>query len=94
MAPKLRSDLLQWCGDLDALMSVRQVCQFFGNVSKMTIFRWVRNPAVGFPSPFKIGQKNYWMRRDIIAFRDLRRARAQRGAPPLTERHNPAHEKA
>jgi predicted DNA-binding transcriptional regulator AlpA len=78
MADKLRRDLLQWCGDLDALMNTRQVSGFFGNISKMTIFRWWQDPESGFPRPFKIGQKNFWIRRDIIAFRDLQRARAQR----------------
>jgi predicted DNA-binding transcriptional regulator AlpA len=81
MSPKLRADLLQWAGDLEALMNARQVCQFFGNISKMTVYRWAQNPASGFPPPFKIGQKNYWTRREIIAFRDMRRARAQGGSP-------------
>ena len=71
MSPNLRAQLLQWTGDLEALMNVRQVSAFFGNVSKMTIYRWVRNPAFGFPRPFKIGQKNFWIRRDVIAFRDM-----------------------
>ena len=79
MSSKLRAELFQSVGDLDALMDGRQVCQFFGNISKMTIYRWVQNPASGFPPPFKIGQKNFWVRRDIIAFRDMRRARAQAG---------------
>jgi hypothetical protein len=74
MSPKLRAELLQWAGDLDALMNSRQVCQFFGNISKMTLFRWVQSPASGFPLPFKIGQKNYWIRREIISFRDMQRA--------------------
>jgi hypothetical protein len=43
----------------------------------MTAYRWVQNPASGFPPPFKINQKNYWVRRDIINFRDMQRARAQ-----------------
>jgi predicted DNA-binding transcriptional regulator AlpA len=84
MSSKLRAELFQSVGDLDALMDGRQVCQFFGNISKMTIYRWVQNPASGFPPPFKIGQKNFWVRRDIIAFRDMRRARAQAGRT-----HNP-----
>ena len=45
MSLKLRADLLQWTGDLDALMNGRQVCAFFGGISKMTLLRWVQNPA-------------------------------------------------
>jgi predicted DNA-binding transcriptional regulator AlpA len=67
----------QSIGDLDALMNGRQVRAFFGGVSKMTVYRWVKNPASGFPPPFKIGPINYWIRREIIEFRDMRRARAQ-----------------
>jgi predicted DNA-binding transcriptional regulator AlpA len=77
MSSVLRTELSQSIGDLDALMNGRQVCAFFGNVSKMTVYRWVENPASGFPKPFKIGQKNFWIRRDIISFRDMQRARAQ-----------------
>jgi hypothetical protein len=89
MSPKPRADLVQAVGDLDALMSVRQVCLFFGGVSKMSLYRWAQNPASGFPQPFKVGQKNYWVRRDIIAFRDMQRARAQDG-----HSHNPAGQAA
>ena len=74
MSSKLSADLLQWTGDLDALMNGRQVCAFFGGISKMTLLRWVQNPASGFPPPFKIGQKNYWIRGHIIRFRDMQRA--------------------
>jgi predicted DNA-binding transcriptional regulator AlpA len=73
MSPKLRADLVHAVGDLDALMSVRQVCQFFGGVSKMSLYRWAKDPASGFPGPFHVGQKSYWVRRDILAFRDLKK---------------------
>jgi hypothetical protein len=36
MSSKLRAELSQFAGDLDALMNTRQVCEFFGNISKMT----------------------------------------------------------
>jgi predicted DNA-binding transcriptional regulator AlpA len=78
MPPKLRADLAHATGDLDALMSVQQVRLFFGGVSKMSLYRWARNPESGFPQPFKVGQKNYWIRREIIAFRDTQRARSLR----------------
>ena len=76
-------------------MDTRQVSGFFGNVSKMTIYRWVKNPASGFPKPFKINQKNYWVRRDIMEFRDLRRAQAQgAAADPRREKNLPQPENA
>jgi hypothetical protein len=86
MTPNLRSVPIPSTSDLDALMNGRQVSAFFGSVSKMTLFRWAQNPASGFPLPFKIGQKNYWIRRDIISFRDMQRARAQGGDPQVGAR--------
>jgi predicted DNA-binding transcriptional regulator AlpA len=74
MSPKPRAELSQFAGDLDALMNTRQVCAFFAGISKMTVFRWVQNPASKFPPPFKINQQNYWIRREIINFRDFQRA--------------------
>jgi predicted DNA-binding transcriptional regulator AlpA len=87
MSPELRADLVHAVGDLDALMSVRQVCQFFGGVSKMSLYRWAKDPASGFPAPFHVGQKSYWVRRDILAFRDLKKRQARApvakpGGPP------------
>jgi predicted DNA-binding transcriptional regulator AlpA len=78
VSPKLRADLVHAVGDLDALMSVQQVRHFFGGVSKMSLYRWARNREFGFPQPFKVGQKNYWIRREILAFRDAQRARSLR----------------
>jgi predicted DNA-binding transcriptional regulator AlpA len=78
MSPKPRADLVHPAGDLDALMSVRQVCQFFGGVSKMSLYRWAKDPSSGFPTPFHVGQKSYWVRRDILAFRDLKKHQARR----------------
>ena len=90
MCPKLRAD--HSTVDVDALMNVRDVCEFFGNTSKMTIYRWGQNPQSGFPPPFKVGQRNFWVRRDIIAFRDMRRARAHDPAVQAASDSRPGSE--
>jgi predicted DNA-binding transcriptional regulator AlpA len=92
MSPELRADLEHAVGDLDALMSVRQVCQFFGGVSKMSLYRWAKDPASGFPAPFHVGQKSYWVRRDILAFRDLKRRQARVSPLACSPEPNPAGE--
>jgi predicted DNA-binding transcriptional regulator AlpA len=48
-------------------------------VSDMTIWRWVRDPAVAFPSPIKLGRygRNYWW---LPAVREWQRQRE--GARP------------
>jgi hypothetical protein len=43
----------------------------------MSLYRWAKDPAVGFPAPFRVGQKSYWIRRDILAFRDLKKRQAR-----------------
>jgi predicted DNA-binding transcriptional regulator AlpA len=85
MFPKLHAELSRSTADLDALMSVRQTCAFLGGVSKMSLYRWWNDPASGFPRPFKVGQKNFWIRRDLIAFRDRARAQVTHPGIPLAQ---------
>jgi predicted DNA-binding transcriptional regulator AlpA len=54
--------------DPDSLMGTRETCAFLGHVSKMTLYRWAQNPASGFPLPFRVGQRNFWRRGDVLAF--------------------------
>ncbi len=44
-------------------------------VSEMTIWRWQRDPRVGFPRPTKLGAsgRNYWWLPDIRAWEASRR---------------------
>ncbi|HMA75249.1 MAG TPA: hypothetical protein VKP67_27735 [Xanthobacteraceae bacterium] len=72
--------------DPDALLSTRQVCAMFGNVTTMTLHRWRFHPTPGapkFPDPdCRIGSVNYWTRATIIAYRDeqIARQKAKRKA--------------
>jgi hypothetical protein len=47
----------------------RQVCQRY-NVHTTTLFRWDRNPQVGFPKPIRINGRKY---RDEAALDDFDR---------------------
>jgi hypothetical protein len=85
MAPKQLAASI----DLDALMDINLTRQFFGNKSKMTIHRWVQNPALGFPQPMRIAGQNYWQRGDLIAFRDRQREKAERARAPVTQPDGP-----
>jgi hypothetical protein len=62
--------------DPEALMDIRMVRQFFGNKSKMTIYRWTQNKELGFPQPMQIAGHNFWQRGDLIAFRDAQRRKS------------------
>jgi predicted DNA-binding transcriptional regulator AlpA len=74
--------------DLDSLMDVGLTCAFLGGKSKMTIHRWMADETLGFPKPLQISGKNYWVRRDLLAFVERQRTRtratqvSQPGVPP------------
>jgi hypothetical protein len=56
----------------DINLPTRQVAARY-HVDPRTIARWVRDPALGFPSPFDINGRNYWVLRSLRVF-DQRRA--------------------
>lgn len=45
--------------------AVRRLC---GNISDMSLWRWLDNPAMGFPKPFYIQKRRYWREADIQAW--------------------------
>lgn len=85
MAPKQLAASM----DVDALMDVKMTRQFFGNKAKMTLHRWVRNPTLGFPQPLQIAGQNYWVRGDLLAFRDRQREKTEKARAPGTQPDGP-----
>ena len=45
------------------IATLRALC---GDVSDMTIWRWLNNPAMNFPQPIYIGRRRYWKEADIL----------------------------
>lgn len=45
--------------------AVRHLC---GGISDMTLWRWLHNPAMGFPRPTLIGNRRYFREADVIAW--------------------------
>lgn len=43
--------------------AVREIC---GDVSAMTLWRWLNDPRKEFPEPIYIGRRRYWREADII----------------------------
>jgi predicted DNA-binding transcriptional regulator AlpA len=52
-----------------------QVRARFGNISDMTLWRWLQDPELGFPEPLIIQRRRYWRLADIEAWE---RAQASR----------------
>jgi len=55
----------------------------------MTIHRWVQNPTLGFPRPLQIAGQNYWVRGDLVAFRDQQREKTEKARAPGTQPDGP-----
>jgi predicted DNA-binding transcriptional regulator AlpA len=56
-----------------------QVCSRYG-VSAMTIWRWLRNKALGFPAPTVINKRRYWDLSRLQAWEASRAAASQDAA--------------
>lgn len=52
---------------------VRRLC---GDVSEMTIHRWLNRCDLGFPKPAYIGRRRYWKEAEIIAWLEARQSEA------------------
>jgi predicted DNA-binding transcriptional regulator AlpA len=42
--------------------TVREIC---GGISDMSLWRWLNDPAMGFPRPLVISRRRYWREADI-----------------------------
>ncbi len=52
------------------LVSAYTVRKMFGGVSDMTLWRWLKDPDVGFPKPIRIARRRYWRLAELEAFID------------------------
>ena len=43
-------------------------------VSDMSLWRWLRNEATGFPRPFRVGKRRFWRRAELEKWEALRTA--------------------
>lgn len=53
--------------------TVQNMC---GDVSAMTLHRWLNNPELNFPKPTYIGRRRYWRETDVIAWLEAREVAA------------------
>lgn len=47
--------------------AVRALC---GDISDMTLHRWLKNPALAFPKPTYIGPRRFWRETEILEWLD------------------------
>lgn len=63
--------------------AVRELC---GGISDMTLWRWLHDPALGFPKPIYIGKRRYFREAEIYAWIEAQ-AEALHGSGS-TDAHN------
>ncbi|SDF01947.1 helix-turn-helix transcriptional regulator [Rhodospira trueperi] len=52
-----------------ALVSARTVRAELGDISDMTLWRWLHRPDLNFPQPILIARRRYWRWADIEAWK-------------------------
>lgn len=57
------------------LIPAASVCAPLG-ISQMTLWRWLRDPALDFPRPIYIRRRRYWREADIQAWIESRAPKA------------------
>jgi hypothetical protein len=61
--------------DSDVYLDACAVRRRYGGRSDMALWRWARDPDLGFPSPIYIGKYRYWKLADLIAWERTRPTR-------------------
>lgn len=52
--------------DSDVYLDARAVRHRYGDRSDMALYRWLRDPKLGFPRPIYIQKYRYWRLADLI----------------------------
>ena len=59
----------------DIYLTSAKVMRRYGNISDMTLWRWLQDPAMRFPQPVYLGRLRYWKLRDLTKWERARAAR-------------------
>lgn len=52
-------------GDTERLITSRQLREALGGISEMTVWRYERDEALGFPKALRIRKRKFWRAADI-----------------------------
>ena len=66
IAKDLCPDRLNDPKDLNRLISASDVRTMFGNVSDMTIWRWLQDANLNFPKPIYVMRRRFWREAELI----------------------------
>ncbi len=54
--------------DAKKYLSAAAVCLRYDGKTRMTLYRWCKDPALDFPKPVKIRGQNYWSISELDAY--------------------------
>lgn len=52
--------------NLETLIPASRVKQMFGEISDMTLWRWLNEAELGFPQPVRINGRRYWRTETLL----------------------------
>lgn len=52
----------------DRLIGSKELRKKFGNISDMSLWRWLQDEDLGFPQPLYISRRRYWKASEIEEF--------------------------
>ena len=55
-------------------LTARQTRNRYGDISDMSLWRWLRDESLHFPKPVLINGRRYWRLSDLVAFEKSREA--------------------
>ncbi|RWC53850.1 MAG: transcriptional regulator [Mesorhizobium sp.] len=58
--------------DDDVLLTAKKVRQRFGDISDMSLWRWINDQKVAFPQPIYINTVRYWKLSELVAWENAR----------------------
>lgn len=61
--------------DTETYLTAPQVRKRY-NVTDMSLWRWQKNPDLGFPAPMVINRRRYWRECDLVEWERKQAARA------------------
>jgi predicted DNA-binding transcriptional regulator AlpA len=54
------------------LIPAKEVMNRCGGITQMSLWRWLRDPEMGFPEPTYIRNRRYWREADLEAWLETR----------------------
>lgn len=60
----------------DVYLTARQVRARFGDLSDMSLWRWINDPEMDFPRPLVVNTRRFWRLSDLVRWERGRAGRA------------------